>query len=289
MKKRCSDIQLYLSDFIRDSLPDRDEQKVRNHLRLCFSCQSELKLLKRTNHLLGFYVSPDLPNGCEKQLFDDLQQLVDKRSYQVWWRIPAFCRHVIWCVEDIHEKLVSSVLFLVNRCFGNKCIMGLMFALMLFVFYIALFFPQLVNVTEDRISHANITSNFPGVLGEIDVVGNRQLTQDREPIVLVSQWGRDDKRVDDILKQRKSIAIKMGSLVLDRRQIEPLYDVDESDFVFLAQPAAPTKADRKVDYALPSSVAFSSFSKEIKWRRSSHTNRILSNLSVVRVSDPVRL
>jgi len=167
--------------------------------------------------------------------------------------------------------------------------MGLMFALMLFVFYIALFFPQLVNVTEDRISHANITSNFPGVLGEIDVVGNRQLTQDREPIVLVSQWGRDDKRVDDILKQRKSIAIKMGSLVLDRRQIEPLYDVDESDFVFLAQPAAPTKADRKVDYALPSSVAFSSFSKEIKWRRSSHTNRILSNLSVVRVSDPVRL
>ena len=289
MKNKCSYIQLYLSDFIKDSLSSGKKKQIRDHIRLCLPCQSELKLLKRTNHLLGFYVSPDLPNGYNTQLLDDLQQLVDKRSCQVWWRVPAFCREVFWRIEDLRERLVSSVLLLINQRFYNRWIMGFVFFAMLLVLSSALFFPQLINVAEDHVFQANVTSNFLEVSSEVGIVENRQLAHNRQPIVLVSQWNRVDKRIDDILKQRESIEMKMGSLISDRRQVKPLYSVDESDFVFVAQPAVPTKADRKVDYALPSSVAFSSFSKKIKWRRLGHTNRILNNLSVARVFDPVRL
>ena len=156
-------------------------------------------------------------------------------------------------------------------------------------FVFGVIFPQFINVAEDHVFQANVTSNFLEVSSEVGIVENRQLAHNRQPIVLVSQWNRVDKRIDDILKQRESIEMKMGSLISDRRQVKPLYSVDESDFGFFPQPAVPTKADRKVDYALPSSVAFSSFSKKIKWRRLGHTNRILNNLSVARVFDPVRL
>ena len=265
MKNKCSYIQLYLSDFIKDSLSSGEKKQIRDHIRLCLPCQSELKLLKRTNHLLGFYVSPDLPNGYNTQLLDDLQQLVDKRSCQVWWRVPAFCREVFWRIEDLRERLVSSVLLLINQRFYNRWLMGFVFFAMLLVLSSALFFPQLINVAEDHVFQANVTSDFLEVSSEVGIVENRQLAHNRQPIVLVSQWNRVDKRIDDILKQRESIEMKMGSLISDRRQVKPLYSVDESDFVFFAQPAVPTKADRKVDYALPSSVAFSSFSKKIKW------------------------
>jgi len=290
MKKKCSYIQFYLSDYINGNLPSGKETRIRKHVQVCIPCQFELRSLKRMDELLGFYVSPDLPKGYNERFLHGLQQLVDKRSYQIWWRVPAFCRGVFWRIADLHERLVSPVVFVINQRFYNRWLMGLMFVTLLFILSLASFYPQLIHVAEDRISQANATSDFLKVSGTMDIVRNRQLAHDRQPLVLVSQWRQIDTRVGNILKQRKSIEMKMASLIPDRREVGALYDVEgESGFVLFAQPTVLTKTDRKVDYAVPLSVAFSPFSEKIKWRRSSHTNRILNNLSVARVYDPVRL
>ena len=289
MKKKCSYIQFYLSDYIDDILPDDKRTQFREHTRLCFLCRSELKSLKRMNDLLSFYVDSGPPKGYNEQFLNELQQLVDKKSYQIWWRIPAFCRGFFWHIEDFYERLMSSVLPLINRRFYTRWVMGFTFVALLFVLSLA-FYPQLIYVSEDRIVQANVSSDFLEVSGTMSIVGNRQLTHNRHPIVLVSQWSQIDKKVSNILKQRKSIEMKMESLILDRREAKPLYDVeDQSNFLLFAQLTAPAKTDRKVDYAVPSSIAFSPFSEKVEWRRSSHTNRIFNNLSVARVYDPVRL
>ena len=81
MKVKCYTLQHQLSDYIDDTLSERQKAVVAAHLRACPLCQNELAALKKTRELVGrFYVTPTAPDAYYARFAARLQERIEQRG-----------------------------------------------------------------------------------------------------------------------------------------------------------------------------------------------------------------
>ena len=81
MRTKCHKIERLVSDYIDETLSERQTAAVAAHIRSCQSCQREVADLKKTRHLLkNFYVEPDAPDTYYAQFTTQLQQRIEQSA-----------------------------------------------------------------------------------------------------------------------------------------------------------------------------------------------------------------
>lgn len=81
MKTKCHKIERLGSDYIDETLSERQMAAVTAHLRSCQACQREVTELKKTRHLLkNFYVEPEASDAYYAQFTTQLQQRIERST-----------------------------------------------------------------------------------------------------------------------------------------------------------------------------------------------------------------
>ena len=81
MSLKCQKIQRLLSDYIDETLSQRQMKDVTSHLDACRTCKSEAIDLKKTCHLLeNFYVEPEASDAYYTRFTKTLQQRIEQRT-----------------------------------------------------------------------------------------------------------------------------------------------------------------------------------------------------------------
>ena len=81
MRSKCDKIERLLSDYIDETLSERQTADVALHLRSCRSCKREVVDLKKTNHLLeNFYVEPEASDAYYARFTTRLQQRIEQSA-----------------------------------------------------------------------------------------------------------------------------------------------------------------------------------------------------------------
>ena len=77
----CERQKNQLSDYIDDTLSERQKAVVAAHLRVCPLCQNEMAALKKTRELVGrFYVTPTAPDAYYARFAARLQERIEQRG-----------------------------------------------------------------------------------------------------------------------------------------------------------------------------------------------------------------
>ena len=81
LRTPCERQKNQLSDYIDDTLSERQKAVVAAHLRACPLCQNELAALKKTRELVGrFYVTPTAPDAYYARFAARLQERIEQRG-----------------------------------------------------------------------------------------------------------------------------------------------------------------------------------------------------------------
>ena len=81
MRLKCDKIERLLSDYIDETLSERQRSVVALHLRSCEACKRELVDLKKTNHLLeNFYVEPEASDAYYARFTTQLQHRIEQSA-----------------------------------------------------------------------------------------------------------------------------------------------------------------------------------------------------------------
>lgn len=102
MKVKCDTLQHQLSDYIDDTLSERQKAVVAAHLRACPRCQNEMAALKKTRELVGrFYVTPTAPDAYYARFAARLQERIEKAPPPGWFpqRIRAAVARFGWQLQ----------------------------------------------------------------------------------------------------------------------------------------------------------------------------------------------
>ena len=81
LRTPCERQKNQLSDYIDDTLSERQKAVVAAHLRACPLCQNEMAALKKTRELVGrFYVTPTAPDAYYARFAARLQERIEQRG-----------------------------------------------------------------------------------------------------------------------------------------------------------------------------------------------------------------
>ena len=81
LRTPCERQKNQLSDYIDDTLSERQKAVVAAHLRVCPLCQNEIAALKKTRELVGrFYVTPTAPDAYYARFAARLQERIEQRG-----------------------------------------------------------------------------------------------------------------------------------------------------------------------------------------------------------------
>jgi len=98
---KCSKIQIKLSNYLDNALPDNEKEEIANHLQTCPSCQEEFATLKKLQSTLGLLDDISAPDGFSSNLIGKIHEIERKTEstmpYAVFGRtvMAAACTAVI--------------------------------------------------------------------------------------------------------------------------------------------------------------------------------------------------
>ena len=100
LRTPCERQKNQLSDYIDDTLSERQKAVVAAHLRACPLCQNELAALKKTRELVGrFYVTPTAPDAYYARFAARLQERIEQRGRWFPQRIRAAVARFGWQLQ----------------------------------------------------------------------------------------------------------------------------------------------------------------------------------------------
>ena len=117
MHSKCQKIQRLLSDYIDETLPERQMTNVALHLNTCRTCRREAINLKKTCHLLeNFYVEPEASDTYYARFTRTLQQRIEQNPP------PAFHERVRGVGARLTWQALTRVCRYIDRCIPNGLI-----------------------------------------------------------------------------------------------------------------------------------------------------------------------
>ena len=134
LRTPCERQKNQLSDYIDDTLSERQKAVVAAHLRVCPLCQNEMAALKKTRELVGrFYVTPTAPDAYYARFAARLQERIEQRGTGTFpqriraavarfgWQLQTHllrCLPVDLCFLSTPRVVVLSVLLLAMSALG---------------------------------------------------------------------------------------------------------------------------------------------------------------------------
>lgn len=85
MRTKCNSIQRLLSDYIDGILPDKQIEKVDQHLMSCPKCRAVLSSLEKTNRILDLYIEKEPPAGYFDNVWTQIEHKITEKSRVNYW------------------------------------------------------------------------------------------------------------------------------------------------------------------------------------------------------------
>ena len=116
MRLKCQKTQRLLSDYIDETLSERQMKDVALHLDTCRTCKREVIDLKKTRHLLeNFYVEPEASEAYYARFTKTLQQRIEQNPPTVHEQARGVGARLTW-------QLLARVRRYIDHCVPSRLI-----------------------------------------------------------------------------------------------------------------------------------------------------------------------
>jgi predicted anti-sigma-YlaC factor YlaD len=107
---KCSHIQKLLSDYLDESVSDKEKAVIAEHLKTCPACQQEMAVLQRLGETLDLVGSPEATVSFKNKVINEIQ----KTAIHVRPRMPFFRKLPKWALVG-----TTAVIIVITALSGN--------------------------------------------------------------------------------------------------------------------------------------------------------------------------
>ena len=109
-RMKCSSIKKLLSNYVDESVSDKEKDVIAEHLKTCPACQQEMAVLQRLGETLDLVGSPEATVSFKNKVINEIQ----KTSIPIRPRVPFFRKLPKWALVS-----AIAVIILIAVLSGN--------------------------------------------------------------------------------------------------------------------------------------------------------------------------